>query len=104
MRYNRQELIIGKEGQKKLKDTHIAIVGCGALGSVTATLLARSGIGKLTLIDRDEIHLHNLQRQFYTEKDIGKLKVIALKEHLKSINSTINITTKPIDLDWKNIK
>lgn len=103
MRYDRQELVIGKEGQKKLKDSHICIVGCGALGSVAASLLARAGIGKLTLIDRDEIHLHNLQRQFYTENNIGKLKVVALLENLKAINSSINIEVKPIDLDWKNI-
>ena len=52
MRYDRQELIIGQEGQDKLKNATVAIIGVGALGTVATELLARSGVGKLILIDR----------------------------------------------------
>ena len=64
-RYHRQELYeaIGKEGQRKIRNTTVAIVGIGALGSVSSELLCRSGIGKLILIDRDFVDLTNLQRQ-----------------------------------------
>ena len=104
MRYDRQEILIGKEGQKRLKDIHVCIVGLGALGSVSAELLARAGIGKITLIDRDDVQIDNLQRQLcYTEEDIGKLKAIALKEYLEKVNSSISLDAKPIDIDWKNI-
>ncbi|MBW3011463.1 ThiF family adenylyltransferase [Candidatus Woesearchaeota archaeon] len=77
MRYEKQELFkeIGKEGQKKLAKATIAIVGLGALGSVSAEQLARAGIGKLILFDHDIIEVSNLQRQtLYDESDINKQK------------------------------
>ena len=76
MRYIRQEIFreIGKEGQEKLKKSTIAIVGLGALGTNSAELLARAGIGKLLLIDRDIVELSNLQRQsLFEENDVGRL-------------------------------
>src|SRR5258708_22759080 len=64
-RYSRQILFpgIGEEGQQKLLDSHVAIVGCGALGSFQAAALARAGLGHLTIVDRDFIEPSNLQRQ-----------------------------------------
>lgn len=104
LRYHRQELIIGKKGQALVGTTTIAIVGLGALGSVSAELLTRAGIGKLILIDRDIVELTNLQRQvLYTEKDIDLPKATALEAHLNQINSTIKIASMPIDLTSKNI-
>ena len=83
MRYHRQELLIGEDGQDKLKNATIAILGVGALGTVTAELLARSGIGKLILIDRDVIELSNLQRQtLFDEADIGRSKAVVAKEKM----------------------
>ena len=76
-RYSRQEIIaeIGKEGQKKIQKSHVAIIGIGALGSVAAELLARAGVGTLTIVDRDIVELSNLQRQtLFTEKDVGRSK------------------------------
>src|SRR2546421_8073436 len=65
-RYSRQILFtgIGEEGQRKLLAAHVAIVGCGALGSFQAAALARAGIGRLTIVDRDYVETSNLQRQW----------------------------------------
>lgn len=106
MRYIRQEIFkeIGKKGQKKLGKSTVAIVGLGALGSVSAELLARAGIGRLILIDRDIVELSNLQRQsLFDESDIGKPKAAAAKEKLNKINSEVNTDIFIDDLNFNNI-
>src|SRR3989344_2351153 len=106
MRYTRQEIFseIGKDGQNKLGKSSVVIVGLGALGSVSAELLARAGIGKLILIDRDIVELSNLQRQsLYDEEDIGKPKALAAKERLNKINSEVEISVFIDDLNYSNI-
>ncbi len=105
-RYSRQEVLplIGNEGQEKLSKSSVAVVGCGALGSVAAELLARAGVGTLTLIDHDVVDLTNLQRQsLYTEADISKPKASVLKTHLEEINSTISIIAQEKHLNFENI-
>ncbi|MBI5393130.1 HesA/MoeB/ThiF family protein [Candidatus Woesearchaeota archaeon] len=103
-RYKKQELVLGKEGQKKLAKATVAVVGLGALGSNCAELLARAGIGKVMLIDRDIISLDNLQRQhLYDEEDVGKAKAVVCKEKLLKINSNIVIQDELADITWKNI-
>src|SRR3989344_5950925 len=106
MRYIRQEIFkeIGKKGQQKLRQSAVAIVGLGALGSVSSELLARAGIGELILIDRDIVELSNLQRQnLFDENDVGKPKALAAKEHLNRINSAIKIDFFIDDLNFNNI-
>ncbi len=106
MRYSRQELYtnIGKQGQEQLRKSHVVIVGVGALGSVVADLLCRAGVGKLTLIDRDYVEKHNLQRQsLYTEADIGQAKAVAALDHLKRINSTVKLLSHVTDLYYENV-
>ncbi len=106
MRFEKQELFsnIGKTGQKLLAKASVAIIGCGALGSVSAELLARAGIKRLILIDRDFVEESNLQRQsLYTEKDVGNLKALTLAAHLKEINGKLKIESFPVDLDAENI-
>ena len=106
MRYIRQEIFneMGKKGQQKLRKSTVAIVGLGALGSVSANLLARAGIGKLILIDRDIVELSNLQRQnLFDESDVGKPKAFCTKEHLIEINSDIEIVSVIDDLNYNNI-
>ena len=107
MRYSRQEIFpeIGKSGQNKLIKSTVAIVGLGALGSVSSELLARAGIGNLVLIDRDIVELTNLQRQsLYDENDIGKPKAAAAKEKLNKTNSEINVEIHADDLNFENVK
>ena len=106
MRYSRQILFskIGKKGQELLNKSHVTIVGAGALGTSTAELLTRAGIGKLTIIDRDIIELNNLQRQsLYLEEDIDKPKAEVIKKRLKQINSEVEINSYVEDLDHTNM-
>src|SRR5947208_6265822 len=98
-RYSRQTLFgpIGKDGQERLGDSSIAIIGCGALGTVLANNLCRAGIGRLVIADRDYIELNNLQRQIlFDEDDIARRlpKAIAAAEKLRRINS--DTTVEPL--------
>ena len=107
MRYIRQQIFkeISKKGQEKLRKSSVAIIGLGALGSSSAELLARAGIGKLILIDRDIVELSNLQRQsLFNENDIGKAKAEQAKEHLKKINNEVKFTPIIDDLNFQNIE
>ena len=105
-RYSRQVLLqeIGAEGQLLLQRKKVAIVGIGALGTVSSELLARAGVGSLLLVDRDVIEESNLQRQvLFDEDDLGKSKAAAAREKLEKINQHILIETKAIHLNNKNI-
>jgi adenylyltransferase/sulfurtransferase len=102
-RYSRQIRFreIGEAGQRRLAQSRVAIVGCGALGSVQAELLARAGVGFLRLIDRDYVEWSNLQRQaLYDEKDAeaSRPKAVAAAERLTSVNSSIEIEPAISDL------
>jgi adenylyltransferase/sulfurtransferase len=108
-RYSRQILFpeIGKEGQRKLSNSTVVIIGCGALGSIIATSLVRAGIGKVRIIDRDFIEYHNLQRQLlFDEDDIRNElpKAIAAEKHLKKVNSSIDIKGIVADVNFTNIE
>lgn len=106
-RYSRQILFqpIGKEGQMKLLKSRAVIVGMGALGTVIANHLVRSGVGHIRMIDRDFVELSNLQRQsLYNEEDAaGQLpKVIAAEKRLKEINSSVTIEPMIADINMNN--
>lgn len=93
-RYSRQTLFagIGPAGQERLRAATVAIVGCGALGTVLANNLARAGVGHLRIADRDFIELNNLQRQIlFDEDDIARAlpKAVAGAEKLRRVNSEI---------------
>jgi len=106
MRYEKQLFFkyIGKEGQDKIRKSTVTIVGVGALGSVSAELLSRAGIGKLILIDSDKIEIHNLQRQsLFDEKDIGKSKVEVAKSKISKINSEVEVESHNVNLDKYNL-
>jgi adenylyltransferase/sulfurtransferase len=107
-RYSRQILFqgIGEEGQEKLLASRVAIVGCGALGTVQASLLARAGVGELTIIDRDYVEASNLQRQtLFTEQDASERlpKAVAAEAHLKQANSGVRVRGVVADLTPKNV-
>lgn len=107
-RYSRQIRYknLKKAGQEKLLASHVAIVGMGALGTVSANELARAGVGHLRLIDRDLVEVSNLQRQvLFTEADAAESvpKVLAAAEHLAEANSEIEIEPVFSDLNASNI-
>ncbi len=95
-RYQRQMIFygLGETGQQKLLDSAVVIIGCGATGTVLASHLARAGVGRLRLVDRDFVELNNLHRQMlYDESDLasGLPKAIAAERRLRAINSDIEI-------------
>jgi len=102
-RYSRQVLFtpIGEQGQQRLTCSHVAIVGVGATGAATASLLARAGVGCLTLIDRDYVEPSNLQRQVLFDEDDAREclpKAEAARRHLARVNSGVRITAQIADL------
>jgi adenylyltransferase/sulfurtransferase len=106
-RYSRQTRFSqwGEDAQEHLCRSHAIVVGCGALGGVAAELLARAGVGRLTLIDRDYVELTNLQRQFlFDENDAaeGLPKAVAAERRLRRINGAIEIRGVVDDLRPRN--
>ena len=95
-RYSRQIRFAGirEQGQKKLLESHVTLCGCGALGTVLANHLVRSGVGNVRIVDRDFIETHNLQRQvLFDESDVASNipKAEAAARKLRLVNSTVNI-------------
>lgn len=108
-RYSRQLRFagIGARGQQRLQSARADIVGVGATGAATASLLARAGVGHLTLVDRDFVEPSNLQRQvLYEEVDAleGLPKAEAARRHLARINSDVHVTAHVSDLTPGNIE
>jgi len=108
-RYSRQVLFsgIGEAGQRRLAAAHVAIVGVGATGAAAAGLLARAGVGRLTLIDRDFVEPSNLQRQvLFDEEDAHAAlpKAEAARRHLERLNSDVSVTAHVADLVPGNIE
>ena len=108
-RYHRQTLLpqVGEAGQAKLADATVVLVGCGALGTVIAESLARAGVGRLVLCDRDLVEPSNLQRQtLYTERDASESrpKAVAAAERLAQVNGDITIEPRPVDVDGNNVE
>lgn len=108
-RYSRQILFnpIGKSGQEKLLNSRVLLVGCGALGASHAEMLARAGVGKLRIVDRDFVEFTNLQRQtLYKEQDaVDRLpKAIAAKKRIAEINSEIEVEAIVADINQNNIE
>lgn len=103
--YSRQILLDGwdLDAQEKLKLANVLIVGCGGIGCTTAELLARAGVGKITLIDADTIEISNLQRQIgYTIHDVGFYKAEVLAKRLQQINPFIVVEFLTHHLDQSN--
>jgi adenylyltransferase/sulfurtransferase len=108
-RYHRQTLLpqIGIEGQKKLRESSVVLIGCGALGTVISDQLVRAGIGRIRIVDRDIVELTNLQRQvLFTESDARDEipKAIAAVKRLQAVNSEIEIEPLVADVHAGNIE
>lgn len=93
-RYSRQIFIeeVGIEGQRKIMNAKVLVVGAGGLGSPVISYLAAAGVGQLAIADFDQVELHNLNRQtIHKERSVGKLKTNSAEEFVKDMNSTIKL-------------
>lgn len=105
-RYSRHLLMpeVGEEGQLKLLDAKVLLIGAGGLGSPAAMYLAAAGIGTLGIVDGDAVDMSNLQRQLlHTEDRIGVPKVESALKTIKGINSDIDVKTYPFRIDSSNV-
>jgi molybdopterin/thiamine biosynthesis adenylyltransferase len=106
--YSRQILYsqFGEEGQERLLRAKAVLIGCGALGTSSANLLVRAGLGRLRIIDRDFVELSNLQRQtLFDEADARDAlpKAVAAERHLCAVNSSVAVEGITADLTPKNV-
>ncbi len=105
-RYSRHLLIpeIGTDGQQKLLDAKVLLLGAGGLGSPTALYLAAAGVGTLGIVDDDVVDLSNLQRQvIHSTQRVGIPKVDSAEESIHALNPDVNVVKYPMRLDASNI-
>src|SRR6202043_3403387 len=105
-RYSRHLLIpeIGADGQQKLLDAKVLLLGAGGLGSPTALYLAAAGVGTLGIVDDDVVDLSNLQRQvIHSTQRVGIPKVDSAEESIHALNPDVNVVKYPVRLDASNI-
>jgi adenylyltransferase/sulfurtransferase len=108
-RYKRQITFegVGEEGQRKLDAARVCVIGVGALGTIVASNLCRSGVGFLRVIDRDHVEETNLQRQIlFTEQDVSEClpKAVAVADHLAGINSSVTVEPVVDDVNASNVE
>lgn len=91
-RFSRTELLVGEQGLEKLGQSWVAVIGVGGVGSFTVEALARAGVGKLTLVDYDDVCLTNINRQLHAiTSTVGRPKVEVMAERIKQINPKAEI-------------
>ncbi|GAA0778651.1 tRNA threonylcarbamoyladenosine dehydratase [Clostridium subterminale] len=101
---SRTELLIGKDGLNKLRDSKVIVFGIGGVGSFTVEALVRAGVGTIVLVDDDTICLTNLNRQIHATYDtVGKVKVESMKDRVLSINKKCNVITHQVFVTKENI-
>jgi adenylyltransferase/sulfurtransferase len=108
-RYSRQTLFagIGREGQAQLAAARAVIIGCGALGAMQAEMLARAGLGRLRLVDRDFVEASNLHRQImFDERDAARRlpKAVAAAARISRINSEVETEPVVADVNYSNVE
>ena len=104
-RYSRQLVLpeIGPDGQRKLKNAKVVIIGAGGLGIPSSAYLAAAGVGTIGIVDHDSVERSNLHRQIlYSENDLGRLKSEVAAERLHTINPNIDIEPFAVKLDSSN--
>lgn len=105
-RYLRQMIFpeIGEHGQEKLKAASVLVAGVGGLGSVSAQYLCRAGVGRLTIVDSQDVQITDLNRQIcYSEGDIGKGKAFIAEKVLSGINSCVEIKAFQTEISRENL-
>ena len=102
--YTKTELLLGKEAIQKLKNSSVAVFGLGGVGSYAAEAVARSGVGKLTLIDKDTVDITDTNRQLYAlSSTVGMKKSVVAKERCLDINPECEVIEKSINATPGNI-
>jgi molybdopterin/thiamine biosynthesis adenylyltransferase/rhodanese-related sulfurtransferase len=104
-RYSRQLVMpeVGPQGQRKLKSSSVLVVGAGGLGIPASVYLAAAGVGKIGLVDFDEVETSNLHRQtLYSDADVGRAKVEVAQERLRQVNPGVSIVPYKTKLDSSN--
>lgn len=102
----RTEMLLGREGMQKLAQAHVAVFGIGGVGSFAAEALIRSGIGAVTLVDKDTVSLSNCNRQLIaTQKTVGRPKVEVMAERAREIRADVQVYPRrefflPQSQDW----
>jgi adenylyltransferase/sulfurtransferase len=105
-RYLRNTILpqIGDDGQKKLLQAKVLVIGAGGLGSPALYYLAAAGVGNIGVADDDVVELSNLQRQIiHNQNDLGKRKVKSAKEKINLLNDDVKITTYEVRIDHQNL-
>lgn len=98
---------LGKQGQEKLASSYVVLIGCGSIGTVIASTLARAGLGKIKVVDKDSVEYHDLTHHvLFTEDDVKNQlpKAIATARHLRRINSSIDVAGILVDVNQSNIE
>lgn len=102
---DRQKDILNKKEQLKLKNSNITVIGCGGIGGAVIEMLARMGIGKLRIVDKDVFDLSNINRQLMSSMEsIGKPKTEVTKEIVKAINPFVEVEALNQELNEKNVE
>ena len=102
-RYDRQIKLLGEAAQSRLAKSHVLVVGAGGLGAPALLYLAGAGVGKITLLDADQVALHNLHRQIiYQQSEVGKNKALSAAGHLQQLNQDIEVVALDEHLDANN--
>ena len=100
-RLHRIQLLLGERGVKKLQQSCVMVVGCGAVGSFAIESLARSGVGHLILIDFDTVEESNINRQLFAlDSSVGKSKVDVAKQRIADINPNIVVDVFNVFFDF----
>jgi tRNA A37 threonylcarbamoyladenosine dehydratase len=97
MDLSRLEMVIGKENIEKLKNSHVAVFGLGGVGSYACEAVTRSGVGTITIVDKDTVSSSNVNRQLIAFSDnVGELKTSVMKERMMRINPEVKIIERPV--------
>ncbi len=104
-RFQRLELLYGSKAVEKLANSTVTVFGCGGVGSMCIEALARSGVGRLVIVDKDDIDISNLNRQIMAlEENVGRMKVSVMKERIEKINPACEVICYPEFYDRNNEK
>ena len=103
-RFCRTELVLGREAMERLKSASVAVFGIGGVGSYAAEALARSGVGRLMLVDDDTVAESNINRQLIAlTSTVGRQKALVMRDRALDINPDINIDARPVRFDESTV-